>query len=116
MLFWYLRNYPTLRSTVFLVYFIFWRGAYDFGFAWVLRQQSERRWVVRLLREWGWLQGSGNSLGQKEKENTEGKEWAKWWKKELEMKMGEGYKWEDVPAEFNSWLMFRQLVDIVLLK
>lgn len=32
------------------------------------------------------------------------------------MKMGEGYKWEDVPAEFNSWLMFRQLVDIVLLK
>lgn len=97
---------------------MFWRGAYDFGFAWVLRQQSERRWVVRLLRECGWLEGSGSALGLKEKvsDTESGRAWAKWWKGELEMKMGKGYKWEDVPAEFNSWLMFRQLVDIVLLK
>jgi len=46
----------------------------------------------------------------------DGREWARWWKRELEMKMGEGYKWEDMPAEFNSWLIFRQLVDVVLLK
>lgn len=97
---------------------MFWRGAYDFGFAWILRQQSERRYVVRLLREWGWLQGSGSALGLREKAagGEKAKEWSVWWKRELEMKMGQGYKWEESPAEFNSWLMFRQLVDIVLLK
>jgi len=46
----------------------------------------------------------------------EGRQWANWWKRELEMKMDEGYKWEAVPPEFNAWLMFRQVVDVVLLK
>jgi phosphatidylethanolamine N-methyltransferase len=55
-------------------------------------------------------------LKEKVSDTESGRAWAKWWKGELEMKMGEGYKWEDVPAEFNSWLMFRQLVVIVLLK
>jgi phosphatidylethanolamine N-methyltransferase len=110
LLFYLLSSHPTLRSTFFLLYFAFWRGAYDWGFAWVLRKQSEKKWVVRSLKRWGWLDINSESGGQ------EGREWAKWWKRELEMKVGEGYKWEDVPAEFNSWLMFRQLVDVVLLK
>jgi phosphatidylethanolamine N-methyltransferase len=104
VLFYLLRNHTILRSAFFLIYFAFWRGAYDFGFAWVLRKQSEKRWVVRQLKSRGWLDlASGN-------------DWARWWKRELEMKMGPGYKWEDVPGEFNAWLMFRQLVDVVLLK
>lgn len=81
------------------------------GFAWVLRQQSERKWVVKSLKKRGWLDTESTTAG-----GEEGRQWAKWWKRELEMKMGEGYKWEDVPAEFNAWLMFRQLVDVVLLK
>jgi phosphatidylethanolamine N-methyltransferase len=109
-LFYLLRNHTTTRSTIFLLYFALWRGAYDWGFAWVLRKQSEKKWVVRLLKGWGWLDIKSDQGGEN------GRGWAKWWKRELEMKMGEGYKWEDVPPEFNSWLMFRQLVDIVLLK
>lgn len=110
IVFFLLAGYPSIRSALFLVYFAFWRSAYDFGFAWILRQQSERKYVVRTLREWGWLDVKSESGGD------EGREWAKWWKRELEMKMGEGYTWESVPAEYNSWLIFRQLVDIVLLK
>ncbi|KAL1410788.1 phosphatidylethanolamine N-methyltransferase [Vanrija albida] len=109
VLFFLLAGYPTLRSVLFLVYFAFWRAAYDFGFAWVLRRQSEQKWVVRTLRQWGWLDTESTSGG------AEGREWAKWWKRELEMKVGEGYTWESVPQEYNSWLIFRQLVDIVLL-
>jgi phosphatidylethanolamine N-methyltransferase len=109
-LFYLLRNHSIIRSAFFLLYFAFWRGAYDFGFAWLLRKQSEKRWIVRQLKIRGWLDINSESGGQ------EGREWAKWWKRELEMKMGEGYKWEDVPPEFNAWLMFRQLVDVVLLK
>jgi phosphatidylethanolamine N-methyltransferase len=107
VIFYFLRHMPALRSTFFLIYFAFWRGAYDFGFAWVLRKQSEKKWVVRLLKGWGWFDVTAEG---------EAGEWARWWKRELEMKMGEGYVWEDVPVEFNAWLMFRQLVDVVLLK
>lgn len=110
ILFYLLRNHSTIRSAFFLVYFAFWRGAYDFGFAWVLRQQSEKRWVVKKLKKWGWLDVASEAGGQ------EGRDWAKWWQRELEMKMSEGYKWADAPVEFNAWLMFRQLVDVVLLK
>ncbi|KAK4685779.1 phosphatidylethanolamine N-methyltransferase, partial [Tremellales sp. Uapishka_1] len=109
VVFYLLAHHTTLRSVFFLFYFAFWRGAYDFGFAWVLRQQSEKKWIDKSLKRWGWLDVNSESGGE------EGREWARWWKRELEMKMGEGYKWEGVPDEFNSWLIFRQLVDVVLL-
>lgn len=109
LVFFLLRNWPMTRSALFLIYFAFWRSAYDFGFAWLLRRQSEEKYIVRTLREWGWLDVNSESGGE------EGREWAKWWKTELEMKMGDGYSWDALPAEYNSWLIFRQLVDIVLL-
>ncbi|WVW86442.1 hypothetical protein I302_108490 [Kwoniella bestiolae CBS 10118] len=108
-LFYLLRNHSTLRSVFFLVYFAFWRGAYDFGFAWLLRKQSEKKYILRWLKLQGWLDLNSDVKG------NEGREWAKWWKRELELKMDDSYKWEDVPQEFNAWLMFRQLVDVVLL-
>ena len=110
LIFYLLFNHPMLRSAFFLLYFAFWRGAYDWGFAYLLRRQSEKKWIVRTLRRWGWLDVKSVQGGE------EGRQWAKWWKRELEMKMGEGYQWESVPQEFNSWLIFRQLVDLVLLK
>lgn len=76
----------------------------------MLRKQSEKKWVVKLLRNWGWLDVNSEQGGEQDRA------WAKWWKRELEMKMDDGYKWESVPQEFNAWLMFRQLVDVVLLK
>lgn len=108
--FFLLAGHPTLRSALFLVYFAFWRAAYDFGFAWILRKQSESKYIVRRLRELGWLDVNSESGGE------DGQAWARWWKRELEMKMGEGYTWESVPQEYNSWLIFRQLVDVVLCK
>ncbi|WWC64861.1 uncharacterized protein I303_107475 [Kwoniella dejecticola CBS 10117] len=116
LLFWLLRNHGTIRSVFFLFYFAFWRGAYDFGFAWLLRKQSEKKYIQRWLKTRGWLDltpenGNDSSCAGA----SEGLEWAKWWKRELTLKMDESYQWENVPQEFNAWLMFRQLVDIVLL-
>lgn len=110
ILFYLLSDHTTIRSVFFLLYFAFWRGCYDWGFAWVLRQQSERKWVVKVLKQRGWLDVDSTSGGE------EGRQWAKWWKRELKMKMDDTYDWEAVPPEFNAWLMFRQLVDVVLLK
>jgi phosphatidylethanolamine N-methyltransferase len=111
VLYYYLPS--CIRGPVFLAYFAFWRGSYNIFLGWVLRRQSEKRWIMRKLREWGWLDVGDES----EKPKNEGEAWARWWKKELEMKLGkEGYKWNEVPDEFNAWLMFRQLVDVILLK
>lgn len=92
-----------------MAYFSFWRGSYDWGLGWVLRRQSEKTYIVKKLKSWGWLEKPG-------KGKTTSK-WPGWWKKELEAKLGaEGYRWDGVPDEFNAWLVFRQLVDIILLK
>jgi phosphatidylethanolamine N-methyltransferase len=115
IIYYLLSSMPTVRSAFFMLYFAFWRGAYDFGFGWMLRKQSEKKWIVRTLRRWGWLElgaTATESVGQYHTQPG----WAAWWKRELGAKMGPAYSWEEVPQEFNAWLMFRQLVDIVLLK
>jgi phosphatidylethanolamine N-methyltransferase len=39
----------------FLVYFTFWRTAYDAGLGWLLTKQSKRGWIVREVKRLGWL-------------------------------------------------------------
>ncbi|KAJ9126240.1 hypothetical protein QFC24_001965 [Naganishia onofrii] len=100
------------RSPFFFLYFAFWRAAYDAGLGWVLRKQSEKKWIVKQLKKLGWLERTKEGVDDGGIKNP----WANWWKKELETKMGhEGYRWDQVPEEFNAWLMFRQVVDIILL-
>jgi phosphatidylethanolamine N-methyltransferase len=114
-IYYLLSSFPTLRSAFFMFYFAFWRGAYDFGFGWMLRKQSERKWIVRTLRRWGWLQLGSTAAEPAGKYYTQ-PGWSAWWKRELEAKLGPDYSWDAVPQEFNAWIMFRQLVDVVLLK
>lgn len=47
---------PQSVSRVFFVlYFAFWRAAYDAGLGWVLTQQSKKKWIVRQIQKLGWL-------------------------------------------------------------
>lgn len=39
----------------FLVYFAFWRAAYDAGLGWVLTKQSKQKWIVQEMKKLGWL-------------------------------------------------------------
>ncbi|KAJ7203604.1 hypothetical protein GGX14DRAFT_651775 [Mycena pura] len=39
----------------FLVYFAFWRAAYDAGLGWILTKQSKKTWIVREVQRRGWL-------------------------------------------------------------
>lgn len=39
----------------FLVYFAFWRAAYDAGLGWVLTKQSKKKWMVKEVQRLGWL-------------------------------------------------------------
>ncbi|EJF60163.1 phosphatidylethanolamine N-methyltransferase [Dichomitus squalens LYAD-421 SS1] len=87
----------------FFLYFAFWRAAYDLGLGWVLTKQSKRKWIVREVQRLGWLDPDRKP------------EVRRWIKSQLAGKMGKDYSFDELPLEYNTWLLFRQLVDIILL-
>ncbi|CAG8636324.1 9439_t:CDS:2, partial [Diversispora eburnea] len=91
------------KQWVFLFLFIFWRTAYDVGLGILLKNQSEKRNLVTLAKR--------AKIFDKEK----GGKLRDFIKKELSIKMGDDYDFDTVPPEFNTWLLFRQLVDLILL-
>ncbi|KAG8718977.1 phosphatidylethanolamine N-methyltransferase [Ceratobasidium sp. 395] len=93
----------TISRGLFLIYFAFWRLAYDVGLGWVLTKQSKRKWIVREVQARGWLD-------QKRRPAV-----YNWIRNELKNKMGKDYSFDDLPVEYNTWLLFRQVVDIILI-
>jgi phosphatidylethanolamine N-methyltransferase len=45
----------TSRRLFFVVYFSFWRGAYNAGLGYILKAQSEKRWIVKMVKKQGWM-------------------------------------------------------------
>jgi phosphatidylethanolamine N-methyltransferase len=115
---------PTPRRLFFFLYFAFWRAAYDAGLGYVLTKQSKRKWIVKTVQRLGWLD---------KKRRPEVREWIR---RQLVGKMGKDYSFDvrsfnrmadslprlnpsrsqELPLEYNTWLLFRQAVDIILIK
>lgn len=97
-----------LRVPVFAVIFLFWRACYNVGIGYLLREQSNHR----RMETWA------KQLHLFEKPNS-GKQPRPWLydliKKELEAKIPEDYKFEEAPFEYNTWLVFRRVVDLILM-
>ncbi|BGP43345.1 phosphatidylethanolamine N-methyltransferase [Rhodotorula kratochvilovae] len=87
----------------FGLYFALWRLAYDAGLGYVLRRQSEHRWIVKTVQREGWFDLDRRPAV------------ARWVRSELRKKMGRDYDFENVPLEFNVWILFRHSVDVILL-
>ncbi|KAG0361845.1 phospholipid methyltransferase-domain-containing protein [Gamsiella multidivaricata] len=95
---------PTyIKRWLFLVLFIFWRAGYNAGLGYLLKLQSERRGLVAWAREKGIF------------DKKRGGGWYTWLKQELSCKMDKDYDFDAVPIEFNTWLLYRQLVDLILM-
>lgn len=95
---------PTgFKRWLFLFLFLGWRAGYNAGLGYLLKQQSERRALVVWAREKGIF------------DKTRGNPWYDWLKVELSAKMDKDYNFETVPIEFNTWLLYRQLVDLILM-
>lgn len=69
----------------FGLYFALWRLAYDAGLGYVLRRQSEHRWIVKTVRREGWFDLDRRPAV------------AKWARSELRKKMGNDYNFEVGP-------------------
>ncbi|KAF9352002.1 phosphatidylethanolamine N-methyltransferase, partial [Mortierella sp. AD094] len=101
LMFFTLPKYVT--RWLFLVLFLFWRAGYNAGLGYLLKLQSERRGLVAWAKEKGIF------------DKKRGSGWYEWLKQELTCKMDSDYDFDAVPIEFNTWLLYRQLVDLILM-
>ncbi|KAF9810132.1 hypothetical protein IEO21_07115 [Rhodonia placenta] len=93
----------SVARVFFVLYFAFWRAAYDLGLGWVLTKQSKRKWIVKEVQRRGWLDEQCRPAVRN------------WIRQQLQGKMGKDYSFDGLPLEYNAWLLFRQMVDIILL-
>lgn len=66
----------------FLLYFAFWRAAYDVGLGWVLTKQSKKKWIVKEVKKLGWLDQSRRPAVRE------------WIRSQLAGKMGKDYSFD----------------------
>ncbi|ORZ04453.1 phospholipid methyltransferase-domain-containing protein [Lobosporangium transversale] len=92
-----------IRRWFFLLLFVIFRSGYNAGLGYLLKLQSDHRGLVVWAREKG--------IFDKRRDNP----WYSWLKQELSCKMGPDYRFDSVPIEYNTWLLFRQLVDLILM-
>jgi phosphatidylethanolamine N-methyltransferase len=98
----------SLKRPVFAVLFLFWRGCYNIGIGYLLNIQSNHRRLITWAKKW--------SLFQDPKTGNNPRPWLyKLLKRELETKIPEDYKFEEAPIEYNTWLVFRRVVDLILM-
>lgn len=98
----------TWRVPVLGLAFAFWRMCYNAGIGLLLQAQSADRrlvWWAKKLRIFEHPSTGKNPYPLL----------YKWIKRELETKIPEDYKFEDAPIEYNTWLVFRRLVDLILM-
>ncbi|KAF8473459.1 phosphatidylethanolamine methyltransferase [Kalaharituber pfeilii] len=94
----------SLRINVFLVLFMFWRAAYNLGIGILLHWQSNHRALIY------WARKSG--IFNPEKKHP----LYNIIKSEMTTKLAdEDYDFDTAPVEFNTWLVFRRLVDLILM-
>lgn len=98
----------SLRRPVFAAIFLFWRASYNLGIGILLRLQSNDNKLVAWAKKW--------KLFENPESGKNPRPWLyKLLKRELEIKIPEDYQFEKAPIEYNTWLVFRRLVDLILM-
>uniref|UniRef100_V5EQR5 Phosphatidylethanolamine N-methyltransferase n=2 Tax=Kalmanozyma brasiliensis (strain GHG001) TaxID=1365824 RepID=V5EQR5_KALBG len=87
----------------FFLYFAFWRASYNAGLGWILKQQSEKGLIIRQVKRNGWMDAQRRPRIHN------------WVKQQLVTKMDKDYVFDAMPLDYNVWLMFRSIVDVILL-
>ncbi|ORY96613.1 phospholipid methyltransferase-domain-containing protein [Syncephalastrum racemosum] len=91
------------KQLLFVFVFAFWRLAYNAGLGVLLKYQSDGRGLVRLAKKYQIFDAEKNPKVYR------------WVKRQLSMKMGDDYDFDSMPIEYNTWMLYRQLVDLILM-
>jgi phosphatidylethanolamine N-methyltransferase len=96
------------RRSVFAVTFLFWRASYNLGIGILLHLQSNCRRMVSWAQQW--------KLFEDPKSGDNPRPWLyRLLKSEFETKIPQDYQFEKAPIEYNTWLAFRRVVDLILM-
>lgn len=96
------------RIPIFAVIFIFWRLCYNAGIGWLLHNQSHHKRLLAWAKQTKIFENPASG-------NQPHPQLYKILKRELETKIPKDYKFEDAPIEYNTWLVFRRVVDLILM-
>ena len=97
-----------LKRPVFGLIFAFWRASYNIGIGYLLTIQSNHQRLVRWARN--------SHLFEKPQSGKNPHQWLyHLLKREMEAKMPDDYKFDEAPIEYNTWLVFRRLADLILM-
>jgi phosphatidylethanolamine N-methyltransferase len=97
-----------LQTPVLLIIFLFWRASYNAGIGYLLHVQSHHGQLVHWAKKYAIFDPSRQP------------QLYKLLKHEIETKIGHevkngDYVFDKAPIEFNTWLVFRRLVDLILM-
>ncbi|QIW99171.1 hypothetical protein AMS68_004689 [Peltaster fructicola] len=98
----------SLRVPVFAVISLFWRSCYNFGIGWLLHMQSHHKRLVH------WAERS-KIFNDPAKGDNPRPFLYNMLKHEMEAKILSDYKFPEAPIEYNTWLLFRRVVDLILM-
>ncbi|KAF1831093.1 phosphatidylethanolamine N-methyltransferase [Decorospora gaudefroyi] len=96
------------RIPIFATIFLFWRAGYNAGIGWLLDGQSKHNRLVL------WAKNS-HVFEKPESGKNPHPALYKLLKREMETKIPKDYKFDEAPLEYNTWLVFRRLVDLILM-
>ena len=96
------------RTTFFAVTFLYWRASYNVGIGLLLYRQSKHWSLVNWAKQL--------KLFENPKQGDNPRPILYYaMESELEKKIPTDYKFSDAPVEYNTWLVFRRFVDVILL-
>ncbi|ORY81378.1 phospholipid methyltransferase-domain-containing protein [Protomyces lactucae-debilis] len=97
-----------LRKALFLALFTFWRLSYNLGIGFVLHQQSNVK-----QNDMGWLVKKAHDIGIFDA--SKNPKLYRFVRRQLIDKMGPDFDYEKSPIEYQTWLLFRRGVDLILM-
>ncbi|GAB1319020.1 phosphatidylethanolamine N-methyltransferase [Madurella fahalii] len=98
----------SFKRPVFAAIFLFWRAAYNVGIGYLLTVQSN----YKLLVTWA----KRLKLFEDPSTGKNPRPWLyKLLQRELEAKIPKDYSMDQAPIEYNTWLVFRRIVDLILM-
>ncbi|KAK5133729.1 phosphatidylethanolamine N-methyltransferase [Meristemomyces frigidus] len=98
----------SFRIPIFAVIFLFWRTCYNAGIGWLLWNQSTHKRLVTWARK-------THVFENPETGRNPHPFLYKFLKQEMEAKIPDDYNFEEAPIEYNTWLVFRRVVDLILM-
>lgn len=96
------------RKPVLAAIFLFWRAGYNIGIGYLLHMQSHHKMLVRWARRIKLFPSASN--GENPHPNLRA-----FVKRELETKIAKEYDFDTAPIEYNIWLVFCRIVDLILM-